>query len=175
MEGLITLFVFLLVMVVFASLAREYRRVSTFSSARQQAVLAASVGLEGAAAELRGAVRLLQPGSVGATSSNLVFQIVNPNQRFRLNPAVNPPRIPVLNLNANANLLTLEYASTGQTLQRRVTEPGPGLVSTQAVAQGVVGFSARWNPDQTATLEVTVREVHRLRSLTQVVLLLEGI
>lgn len=175
LEGLITLFLFLIVLVVFASLAREYSRVSRFSNAKQQAMLAASIGLEGASRELRGAVALLQPATTGSNTTTLSFRIVNPNLTTRLTPAVNPPRVPVLNLNAAANLLTVEYLCDGEALLRRVFDAGGALLSTQVTAHGVRGFSAQWNGDQTSTLALTVQEESRLRTLSQSVLLLEGI
>lgn len=175
LEGLITLFLFLIVLVVFSSLAREYSRVTRFSNAKQQSMLAASVGLEGASRELRGAVAMLQPSTTGSNTTTLSFRIVNPNLTTRLTPAVTPPRVPVLNLNAPPNLLTVEYSCNGESLLRRVLDAGGVLLSTQVAAHGVRGFSAQWNSNRTSTLALTVQEETRLRTLTQSVLLLEGL
>lgn len=174
-EGMITLFLFLIVMVVFASLAHEYSRVTRFSSAKQQSMLAASVGLEGVARELRGAVAMVLPAATGANTTTLRFRVVNPNLPDRLNPAVEPPRIPIVNVNAAPNLLTIEYTCTGSALQRQVMDAGGTVLSTQVTAFGVSGFSVQWNSNQTSTLAVTVPEETRLRTLTQSVLMLEGI
>lgn len=174
-EGLITLMLFLIVMTVFASLAQEYSRISRFSAAKQHSMLAASVGLEGVARELRGAVNMVQPASTGSNTTTLRFKIVDPNLVTRLKPAIAPPRTPVLNLNAPANLLTIEYSCVGTALERRVRDSGGSLLSSGLVAHGVQGFSAQWNANQTSVIAVTVLEEKRLRTLTQTVLMLEAI
>ena len=174
-EAMITMFLFLIILVVFASLAHEYSRITRFSNAKQQSMLAASVGLEGVARELRGAVAMVAPASPGTNTTTLRFRVVNPNVTTRLSPTVAPPRVPVLDLNASTNLLTIDYRCTGSDLQRQLFDPSGTLLSTQLLAHGVTGFSAQWNSNQTSTLAVTVPEETRLRTLTQAVLMLEGI
>ena len=174
-EALVTLALFLIVLAIFASLGREYSRVTHFSSAKQQSMQAAAVGLEGAARELRGAVAIQQP-AVGANTTILRFQIVDPSFSDRLCPSSPPPKVPVLNVNAPPSLITLEYTCVAAGLQRRMLNSSSVPVSTQIVADGVSGFSAQRNADrQTAVVAITVPEEHLLRSLTQHVLLLAGI
>jgi hypothetical protein len=176
MEVLVTLTLFLIVLAIFASLGREYSRVTHFSSAKTQSMQAANVGLEGAARELRGAVAIHQPPSPGANTTILSFDIVNPSAADRLFPASAPPKTPVLNLNISANLLTIEYTCTTSGLQRRALTSGGTVLTSQIVADGVTGFSAQVSSDkQTALLAATVQEEHMLRVLTQPALLLEGI
>ena len=174
-EALVTLTLFLIVLAVFASLGREYARVTHFSSAKEQSMQAAAVGLEGVARELRGAVSIQQPLSTGANTTTLSFRIVDPNNSDRLFPATEPPKVPVLNLNAPANLLTIEYTWVAAGLQRRLLNSGGTALSSQIVADGVNGFRCQWNADNTSILAVTVQEEKLLRTLTQRVLLLEGI
>lgn len=175
-EALVTITLFLIVLAIFASLGREYSRVTHFSSAKTQSMQAANLGLEGAARELRGAVAIHQPPSPGANTTLLSFDIVNPSAPDRLFPSTAPPRTPVLNLNIPANLLTIEYSCTPGGLQRRALTTSGTVLTSQIVCDGVTGFSVQRSADkQTAVVAATVQEEHMLRVLTQQALLLEGI
>lgn len=173
-EAQITLFLFFIVLLVFASLGREYRRITRFADARQNAMQAWLVGLEGIGRELRGAVTILSPAAVGSGASSLRFQRVDPNRLDRLEPTPVPPRTPVRDVQDAPYLLTLEYSVSAEQLRRRVSDGSGTLVSDMAVAHRVQGFSVTWNADHTATLLLTVQADKRLETLSQKVLLPEG-
>lgn len=174
LEALITMFLFLVVMVVFASLARQYTRILRHTDGKTVLMQAATTSLELLAREMRGAVGMVNPSTRGSASVNaLSFRIVNQNVN-RLYPPTDPPRYPILDLYGSGNLLRIDYRIQQDQLLREVHDPANTLLSSTVAGSGIVGMGCRWNADQSANVTLTVQEDYSLKSLTQVVYLQEG-
>lgn len=173
LEVQVVTFLVMIVMGVFASLGHEYARILRFSDAKQQSLQAATTGLETMARELRSAVKISQPAAAGASAPSLRVQVVNPTDGSRLYPAVQPPRLPELDLNNPSHLITVEFQTAGNNLVRSVYNASNALVGKQMVAEGVNTIQCQWNANDTATLVLTVQEERIVRSLKQTVLLNE--
>jgi hypothetical protein len=170
------MFLMLMVVVVFAALSREYSRVMRRTNNRAQTMQAAATGLELLARELRGAQAISVPVLRGQTASALNFTVVDVNQPDRLFPAPNPdpPRLPILDLNAANRMQHVDYAVADGGLRRRVANNAQLIISDQVVSEGVNGFNCTWRTDHSAELRVSVQEDNLLRTLSHRVLLLEG-